>query len=73
MRVGCRPYCWRVMIHVSPFSSEYGAFRRSVSELDDFDTTKIRGLGGAVQRPAHEVVDRAMPWLETVTARRFFA
>lgn len=41
--------------------------------IDDFDTAKVRGLGGAVQRPANEVVDRAMPWLEKVKDRRFFA
>lgn len=41
--------------------------------IDDFDTTRIRGLGGAVQRPANEVVDRAMPWLDLVKGRRFFA
>ena len=41
--------------------------------VDDFDTTKVRGLGGAVQRPANEVVDRALPWLEKVKDRRFFA
>ena len=33
----------------------------------------MRGLGGAVQRPANEVVDRALPWLEKVKDRRFFA
>ena len=41
--------------------------------IDDFDTAKVRGLGGAVQRPANEVVDRALPWLEKVKDRRFFA
>ena len=43
------------------------------SYIDDFDTAKVRGLGGAVQRPANEVVDRALPWLESVKDRRFFA
>ena len=41
--------------------------------IDDFDTAKVRGLGGAVQRPADEVVDRALPWLEQQKDRRFFA
>jgi arylsulfatase A-like enzyme/Tfp pilus assembly protein PilF len=41
--------------------------------VDDFDTAKVRGLGGAVQRPANEVVDRALPWLEKVKGQRFFA
>ena len=41
--------------------------------IDDFDTAKVRGLGGAVQRPANEVVDRALPWLEQVRGQRFFA
>ncbi len=43
---------------------------------DDFDLTKIQGPGfslGTVQRRAHEVVDRALPWLESVAGDRFFA
>lgn len=43
------------------------------SYIDDFDTTKVRGLGGAVQRPANEVVDRILPWLEKAKDEPFFA
>ena len=35
---------------------------------------KYAGFGlGEMQRPANEVVDRAMPWLEKVKGQRFFA
>ena len=43
--------------------------------VDDFDLSKMTGgFGiGDVQRPGNEVVDRALPWLEKVKDRRFFA
>jgi arylsulfatase A-like enzyme/Tfp pilus assembly protein PilF len=40
--------------------------------IDDFDSSTA-SRGANVQRPANDVVDRALPWLETVKARRFFA
>src|SRR3954451_2997122 len=45
------------------------------SYVDDFDLSKMTGgFGiGDVKRPGNEVVDRALPWLETVKDRRFFA
>ncbi len=42
--------------------------------VDDFDLTKLSGFAlGDVRRPGNEVVDRALPWLEKVKSRRFFA
>jgi arylsulfatase A-like enzyme/Tfp pilus assembly protein PilF len=43
--------------------------------VDDFDLSKMTGgFGiGDVKRPGNEVVDRALPWLEKVKDRRFFA
>jgi len=42
--------------------------------FDDFDLSKSRGLSlGEIQRPANEVVDKALPWLEGVKDSRFFA
>jgi arylsulfatase A-like enzyme/Tfp pilus assembly protein PilF len=52
---------------------KWGLNRGFDTYIDDFDTAKVRGLGGAVQRPANEVVDRALPWLEKVKDQRFFA
>jgi arylsulfatase A-like enzyme/Tfp pilus assembly protein PilF len=52
---------------------KWGLNREFDTYVDDFDTAKVRGLGGAVQRPANEVVDRALPWLEKVKGQRFFA
>jgi arylsulfatase A-like enzyme/Tfp pilus assembly protein PilF len=42
--------------------------------VDDFELPTGRGFGlGEVRRPGNEVVDRALPWLENVKDRRFFA
>lgn len=42
--------------------------------FDDFDVSGSRGRSlGEIQRPANEVVDKALPWFETVKDRRFFA
>jgi arylsulfatase A-like enzyme/Tfp pilus assembly protein PilF len=41
---------------------------------DDFDLSTVRALSlGNVQRRADEVVDLALPWLESVADQRFFA
>lgn len=42
--------------------------------VDDFELPTGRGFGlGEIRRPGNEVVDRALPWLEKVKDRRFFA
>ena len=42
--------------------------------VDDFDLDKARGQGAAsVERPANEVADRALAWLDTAASSRFFA
>jgi arylsulfatase A-like enzyme/Tfp pilus assembly protein PilF len=43
--------------------------------VDDFDLSKMTGgFGiGDVKRPGNDVVDRALPWLDKVKDRRFFA
>jgi arylsulfatase A-like enzyme/Tfp pilus assembly protein PilF len=43
---------------------------------DDFDLSKVQGQGvslGSVQRRAAEVVELALPWLESVADQRYFA
>ncbi len=42
--------------------------------VDDFDRIRNRGRSsGDIQRPANEVVDKALPWMEGVKRGRFFA
>jgi arylsulfatase A-like enzyme/Flp pilus assembly protein TadD len=42
--------------------------------LDDFDMSKMRGRAmGSIQRPAPEVLDKALPWIDSVKDQRFFA
>jgi hypothetical protein len=55
--------------------SKWGIDQGFQTYIDDFD--QIRGARGKslddIQRPANEVVDRALPWLEQVKGERFFA
>ncbi len=54
--------------------SKWGLDQGFERYADDFDLSKVRGMSvGSVQRPANEVVDLALPWLETVKNERFFA
>ena len=41
--------------------------------VDDFDLSKTDASMAAVERPANEVADRALEWLETAASSRFFA
>ncbi len=42
--------------------------------FDDFDISERRGRSlGNIQRPGNEVVDKALPWIDSVKDRRFFA
>ena len=42
--------------------------------VDDFDLSQTRAVSlAAIQRPANEVVDRALPWLEATAGAPFFA
>ena len=42
--------------------------------FDDFDLARARGpVLASVERPANEVADHALAWLESVTSTRFFA
>lgn len=42
--------------------------------FDDFDLSKSRGQSaGNIQRPGNEVVDKALPWIDSVKDGRFFA
>jgi arylsulfatase A-like enzyme/Tfp pilus assembly protein PilF len=42
--------------------------------FDDFDMSKSRGRSlGEIQRPANQVVDKALPWIDSVKDGPFFA
>ncbi|MFO7691449.1 MAG: sulfatase-like hydrolase/transferase [Vicinamibacterales bacterium] len=42
--------------------------------FDDFDISERRGRSlGNIQRPGNEVVDKALPWIDSVKDSRFFA
>ena len=54
--------------------SKWGLDQGFEHYADDFDLSMARGGSlGSVQRPANEVVDLALPWLESVKHERFFA
>ncbi len=53
---------------------KWGVSQGFQTYFDDFDMSKSRGLSiGEIQRPANEVVDKALPWLDSVKGDRFFA
>lgn len=41
--------------------------------FDDFDTLHTRGSSASIQRPGNEVIDRALPWIDSVKQDPFFA
>jgi choline-sulfatase len=53
--------------------SKWGVDQGFETYFDDFDLTKYQSLSlGSVDRPANEVADRALQWLDTVAGSRFF-
>ena len=54
--------------------SKWGIGQGFETYADDFDMSKSRGRSlGEIQRPANEVVDKALPWIDTVKDGPFFA
>ena len=54
--------------------SKWGMSQGFETYFDDFDMSKARGKSlGEIQRPANEVVDKALPWIESVKEGPFFA
>jgi len=54
--------------------SKWGLDQGFDTYLDDFNFAGIGGFGlGDIKRPGNEVVDKALPWLDRVKGRRFFA
>lgn len=53
--------------------SKWGLDQGFETYFDDFDLSKYRAISlGAIQRPANEVVDKALEWLDGVAGQRFF-
>lgn len=54
--------------------SKWGLDQGFDTYVDDFDMSKARGhSSGSIQRPANEVIDKALPWMESAKDQRFFA
>jgi len=54
--------------------SKWGINQGFDTYFDEFDISQSRGLSpGAIQRPANDVVDRAIPWIQAAKDSRFFA
>jgi choline-sulfatase len=53
--------------------AKWGLDQGFESYVDNFDLSKYRGISlGSIQRPANEVVDEALKWLDGVRNERFF-
>jgi arylsulfatase A-like enzyme/Tfp pilus assembly protein PilF len=54
--------------------SKWGVDQGFDTYLDDFDFMQARGRAtGSIQRPANEVVDKALPWIDQAKGGPFFA
>jgi arylsulfatase A-like enzyme/Flp pilus assembly protein TadD len=54
--------------------SKWGISQGFDTYFDDFDFMQARGRAtGDIQRPANEVIDKALPWIDGVKAGPFFA
>ena len=54
--------------------SKWGLNQGFDTYFDKFDMTKFKRVSlGTVQRPANEILDQALPWLEARKGKRFFA
>src|SRR4051795_2769796 len=54
--------------------SKWGISQGFDTYFDKFDLSEAKGVSlGAIQRPANEVVDQALPWIEAAKGQPFFA
>ena len=54
--------------------SKWGMSQGFDTYFDDFDLGEARGMSiGAIQRPANEVIDKALPWIKDAKGAPFFA
>jgi arylsulfatase A-like enzyme/Tfp pilus assembly protein PilF len=73
-RLKARGYQTGAFVGAFVLDSKWGLDQGFDHYADDFDLSKVKALSlGNVQRPASEVVDLALPWLQSVAGQRFFA
>jgi arylsulfatase A-like enzyme/Tfp pilus assembly protein PilF len=55
--------------------SKWGLDQGFDTYFDDFEMSKVQGgrSVGSIQRPGNEVIDKALPWMESVAGDPFFA
>ena len=69
-----RGYATGGFIAAYVLDSKWGINQGFDTYFDDFDLSKYKSFSmGAIQRPANEVVDHALPWLEQHRGSPFFA
>src|SRR4029079_18167080 len=55
-------------------ASKWGINQGFDTYFDDFDLSQVRAVSlSAIQRPANEVLDKALPWIEQSSGAPFFA
>ncbi len=73
-RLKARGYQTGAFVGAFVLDSKWGLDQGFDHYADDFDLSKVKAMSlGNVQRPANEVVDLALPWLQSVASQRFFA
>ncbi|HTI36305.1 MAG TPA: sulfatase-like hydrolase/transferase [Vicinamibacterales bacterium] len=69
-----RGYATGGFIAAYVLDSKWGINQGFDTYFDDFDLSKYKALSmGAIQRPANEVMDHALPWIEQHQSSPFFA
>jgi len=73
-RLKARGYRTGAFVGAYVLDSKWGLDQGFEHYADDFDLSTVKGASlGTVQRPANEVVDLALPWLESAAGAPFFA
>ncbi len=73
-RLRTRGYRTGAFVGAFVLDSKWGLDQGFEHYADDFDLSTVKALSlGTVQRRADEVVDLALPWLESVADQKFFA
>ena len=69
-----RGYTTGAFVSAYVLDSKWGLDQGFETYFDDFDVGKQRGFSiGSIQRPANEVLDKALPWITESKGRPFFA
>jgi len=72
-RLQARGYATGGFVGAYVLDHKWGIAQGFQTYFDDFDLTKYQSLSlGSVDRPGNEVAERALAWLDTVRAKRFF-